>query len=505
MMRFEAITKLGFCTAFLAIFAGTRAHSADVQQAATGDTADFAPGQGLRLKVRGGSLDEVLTKLSESAGFVIQLKPGVRLDGTVDVWSEQPLSKDDAVNLVKQVLADSGYTAVTNGRILTVMRSEEGRNYTAVRVGSKPEDIPRTPELVTQIFPVRNLNPVELARVLKALLPEGRTLVVDESANALILTDTQSSIRRIAEIISALDSVSSSANMLRVFQLEYGDAKSLAATIKELFTAPDSGSRNARGNGTFLRLPGLNLGRGSDGAGAPDAGQTPVSRVSAVADERGNFVIVSAPEALMPAVEKLVASVDVSVEDVNQFQSFTLKNADPQEMADLLKGLFPDPNGGADAGTTPFQFNGRGGRGVTAGGARQGTTANNTADTTSGRMQRLGRVLAVPDRRSSTLLVSAARTLMPEIADIIYGLDEINAGRQGVHVIELKYADPYEVLQIIQDLYPNGNNSVSGAGLGDALATRRQTMLNNQFTSGPGSGTGLNTGSSSRGTGNRGS
>jgi type II secretory pathway component GspD/PulD (secretin) len=252
----------------LAIFAATRAESADVQQAATGDTADFAPGQGLRLKVRGGSLDEVLTKLSESAGFVIQLKPGVRLDGTVDVWSEQPLSKDDAVNLVKQVLADSGYTAVTNGRILTVMRSEEGRNYTAVRVGSKPEDIPRTPELVTQIFPVRNLNPVELARVLKALLPEGRTLVVDESANALILTDTQSSIRRIAEIISALDSVSSSANMLRVFQLEYGDAKSLAATIKELFTAPDSGSRNARGNGTFLRLPGLNLGRGSDGAGA---------------------------------------------------------------------------------------------------------------------------------------------------------------------------------------------------------------------------------------------
>jgi hypothetical protein len=120
-------------------------------------------------------------------------------------------------------------------------------------------------------------------------------------------------------------------------------------------------------------------------------------------------------------------------------------------------------------------------------------------------MQRLGRVLAVPDRRSSTLLVSAARTLMPEIADIIYGLDEINAGRQEVHVIELKYADPSEVLQIIQDLYPNGNNSVSGAGLGDALATRRQTMLNNQFTSGPGSGTGLNTGSSSRGTGNRGS
>ena len=54
------------------------------------------------------------------------------------------------------------------------------------------------------------------------------------------MTDTQTNIRRIAEIIAALDSVSSSANAISVFALKYADAKALVTVIKETFPAPAS-------------------------------------------------------------------------------------------------------------------------------------------------------------------------------------------------------------------------------------------------------------------------
>ena len=69
------------------------------QDAATNAAVDFPPGEGIRLDFHDAPLDDVLSYLSRAAGFVIYLRPGVRVDGTVTVRSEQPLSQGEAVNL----------------------------------------------------------------------------------------------------------------------------------------------------------------------------------------------------------------------------------------------------------------------------------------------------------------------------------------------------------------------------------------------------------------------
>ena len=57
-----------------------------------------APGPGeLRLNFRGAPIELVLNYLSDAAGFIIQLNTPVR--GTVDVWSKQPVTQEEAVNL----------------------------------------------------------------------------------------------------------------------------------------------------------------------------------------------------------------------------------------------------------------------------------------------------------------------------------------------------------------------------------------------------------------------
>ncbi|PYK99482.1 MAG: hypothetical protein DME19_08400, partial [Verrucomicrobia bacterium] len=60
--------------------------------------------KGLRLNFRGVPLEIVLNYLSDAAGFIINIKPGTDVNGKVDVWSNQPLNKDEAVDLLNTVL-----------------------------------------------------------------------------------------------------------------------------------------------------------------------------------------------------------------------------------------------------------------------------------------------------------------------------------------------------------------------------------------------------------------
>ena len=98
--------------------------------------------------------------------------------------------------------------------------------------------------MVTQILPVRYANATQLTRDLEPLLPEYASLTANESGNALVLTDTKSNIKRMAEIVTALDTSISSISTIRVFALGYADAKELAEAIKEIFEAPRSANNN---------------------------------------------------------------------------------------------------------------------------------------------------------------------------------------------------------------------------------------------------------------------
>src|SRR5579859_8271154 len=140
------------------------------QDVNTNNAADFPPEKGLRFNFRGVPLEMVLNYLSSAAGFIIHLKPGVNVKGEVNAWSSQPLSKDEAVNLLKQALSENGYTAIQDGRTLTIVRTDESKkSYLPVKLGNVPANIPRNEDMVTQIIPVRTLNPVQLLKDLQPL------------------------------------------------------------------------------------------------------------------------------------------------------------------------------------------------------------------------------------------------------------------------------------------------------------------------------------------------
>ena len=382
---------------------------------------------GLRLNFRGVPLDMVLSYLSDAAGFIIVMEGEPR--GKVDVWSNQPLTKDEAVDLLNTILNKNGYAAIRNGRTLKIVSRDDAKTKDIpVRMGSDPALIPKTEEMITQVIPVRYANATQLTKDLQPLMPTYAIMTANESGNALVITDTQTSVRRMVEIVKALDTSIASVSTIRVFPLKYADAKTLADAVKELFAPPTQQNNNNNGRNRFLNQFGGG-GGGPFGGGGPGGGGAASTsgssgagantKVTAIADERANSLVVSAPDDTIPTIEKLVAEMDVSVTDASELRVFRLRNADPAEMADLFGQLFPDEttqNQNNQQNRFGFNFGGFGG-GNNGGG--RGGNRNQSGTASSERAKKMGQVKAVADARTSSLIISASTEMMPQIAQMV--------------------------------------------------------------------------------------
>ena len=410
----------------------------------------------LRLNFRAAPLDMVLNYLSEAAGFIIVLDTDVR--GKVDLWANQPVTRDEAVSLLNATLNKNGYAAIRSGRTLTIVARDSAKTRDIpVKRGNDPAEIPKNEEMVTQIIPVRYINATQLTKDLAPLMPLTAQMTANEGGNSLVITDTQSSIHRMAEIVKALDTSVSAISAVRVFPLKYADAKSVASVIKDVFQSQDSGQRNQNDlrSQFFARFRGGPFGGGGGGGGEADSGSSGGGRanqpkVVATSDDRSNSLVVSAPEDMMATIEELVKAVDTNVEDVTEVRVFRLKYADPNEMADLLAGLFPDETKSSTDSTSGRNV--RFGGGMFGGGGGRGGAAASAAPQ-SDRQKKMGRVIAVADARTGSVVVSAARDLMVQIGAMIEQLDANPAKKQKVFVYSLENADTQEVEQILRNMF----------------------------------------------------
>ena len=449
---------------------------------------------GLRMNFRGAPLNMVLDYLSDAAGFIINKTTDVR--GTVEVWSKQPVTKDEAVELLSSVLKKNGYAVTRNGRILTILPLDTAKTSSELEVvsGTDPDDVDKSDEIETRIIPVHYANATQLVPNLQILLPTSATLAANESANTLILVAAKSDIKRMLKIVQALDTSIATVSSIKVIRLQYSDAKDTATMITQLFSQNSSQGGQANPGGPNFGGPGGGGPGGGPGnffraamqaaANANNrSGNAAANRVVAVADERSNAVIISAAPAMVATIEDMLKEIDRQVADETELRVFRLSNADPSEMADQLAKLFPDETSSANNNnnnqTMPF-FR-RGGFGQ----------ANNTTSTvTSERTKKMGKVIAVPDPRTACLIVTASKTLMPQIAEMISELDSNKGKKEVVSYFELQNADPQDVYQNLQDLFnrstvrmQNNNNRNSLLGQNNPL-TLRETTGNQQPTIG---------------------
>jgi type II secretory pathway component GspD/PulD (secretin) len=344
----------------------------------------------LRLNFRNAPLEMVLNYLSDAAGFIIVMDTQVR--GNVSVISSHPMTRNEAVDLLNAVLNKNGYAAIRDGRTLTILDKNDAKTRNIpVKTSNDPDSIPNNAEIVTQIIPIRFVEARQLVADLSSFVSPQATIVANEAGNSIVVTDTQSNIRHLTEIIRAIDNSAEGETEIRVFHLSHASPADVASELGQIFpTSGTSGSqvqtpfRFGGGGGGMGGGPGGFFQRMMAANAAGGTGTSQNSRIQkqtqvvAVADPRTSSVIVTASKDLMQEIAGMMEQLDVPSDRDQGVYVFQMKNGDPQQALTVLQNMFQSSSTSRSGTSSSSQNSALQQR------AANGTTTMGTTTTTTG-------------------------------------------------------------------------------------------------------------------------
>lgn len=387
------------------------------------------------------TLVTILDHLSEVTGAVIVMD--TTIEGRMTVISRQPLTLRESVALINSVLIKKNYTAVLMGRTLKIVPIEQAKTMTIpVRQGGNPEDIIPSDEIVTHVIPIRYARADRLVQELAELLPPYANITSNQETNTLVITDTTANIRRMVEIVRAVDTQMAGVTDVKVFHLKYSDASNVANLINEIFAKGQQGSSRNQSGSPFERLmqfrgggasgtTGGSRGRGGDRGGSSRGSSSSQEAsvqagVNAAADTYTNTLVVTGPPDLLRMVEEIIKEIDSNPLEEQSIMVYPLQNGQADNIMEVLNNLFQQmqqmlTGGGSSGGRSSRGgsggFGGRGGfgsSGGSSGGMRLSTKAGDL----------VGQVYFEADTDTNSILAIAASKHHPKIMELLKEMDK---------------------------------------------------------------------------------
>ncbi|HOG81468.1 MAG TPA: type II secretion system secretin GspD [Smithellaceae bacterium] len=308
---------------------------------------------------------EVFVKfISELTGknFIIDEK----VKGKVTIVSPKKIPVEDVYKVFLSVLEINGFATVPVGDMIKIVPSsiarEKGLETRYKKDGSGADD-----RMVTQIITLERSNPDEVKRVLDPIIPKTSSVLSYAPANLLIITDYLSNVRRMQEIVKALD-VEGAGEQITYVPLKNASASEVTKSLTGVF-------QQRRANASPVKI---------------------------VADPRTNSVIIFASVADTANVRKLVAMMDKDVpRGESNIQIFRLQNSVAEDLAKVLNNIVKETGGASAAAAT----------GTAAAGQKVSAPAVSR------------NVQVVPDKATNTLIIMAEREDYKILENIIKQLD----------------------------------------------------------------------------------
>jgi general secretion pathway protein D len=304
----------------------------------------------------------VLVKfVSELTGknFIIDDK----VKGKVTIISPKKIPLEDVYKVFLSVLEVNGFTVVPAGNMTKIIPSVSAREK-SLETRFKKDLTEPDDRMVTQVVSLERANPDEIKRVLDPIISKSSSVLSYPPAGILVITDYLSNIKRLQEIITALD-VEGAGDQISYIPLTNASASEVVKSLMTIF-------QQRRPNTTAIRV---------------------------VPDSRTNSIIILASVADTETVRKLVALMDKDApRGESNIQVYRLQNSIAEDLAKVLNSIIKDS--GASAAT---------------GGAATGQKA--LAPVVSKNVQ------VVPDKATNTLVVMAEREDYKILENIIKQLD----------------------------------------------------------------------------------
>lgn len=126
------------------------------------------------------------------------------LNFTVTVVADEPVTSDNVMATLLQVLRIHGLMLLEQGKSLVIHKSADVKQM-ATLVTDETADAEKAP-IVTRIFRMKSAKPESIAAVIQPMISSTAILEVSPETRQLILTDITANVDKIADLIENLDS-----------------------------------------------------------------------------------------------------------------------------------------------------------------------------------------------------------------------------------------------------------------------------------------------------------
>jgi general secretion pathway protein D len=260
----------------------------------------------VRLRFVNADIESVVRAVAHFTGKVIVVDP--RLKGTLTLSSDKPMTSAQALAALRSALRVQGIAIVESNGIWRVVPETDAKVQPGP-VQTGPARPTSGDEVVTRVFQLKYESAPNLLPVLRPLVTASNPISAYAGNNTIVVTDYAGNVRRVAEIIQAVDTPSAGA--IEVIRLQHAIASDIAVL----------------------------LGRLLDAGGIP--GADPSQRVSVQAEPSSNSLVLRAPSpARAEQVKALVARLDQPLSQATgNVHVVPLRNAEAAVLARTMAGL----------------------------------------------------------------------------------------------------------------------------------------------------------------------
>ena len=197
-------------------------------------------GEPVTLNFSNAEIEAVARTMASITGYNVVVDP--RVKGTITLVTEKPVSRSTAMNQFLAVLRLQGFTMVESAGLYKVVPEADAKLQSAgvSVIDSGTGASAGTNQIVTQIFKLNFESANSLVAVLRPLISPNNTINVNPGNNSLVITDYADNLRRLAQIIAAMDVAN--ATDVEVLTLNHAIATDLAPLVLRLVESGPVGS-----------------------------------------------------------------------------------------------------------------------------------------------------------------------------------------------------------------------------------------------------------------------
>ena len=198
-------------------------------------SAGAEPENGLTLDFKDADIHALIKYISEATGRNFITDPSVK--GKVTVYSPVKISPDEAFETFVSILRVQGYAVQKSGAAYKIVPLKEGLGQGEdAAVGRKMG--PETETVTTQIVPLKVGVAAELAKILPSLLGKDYAISAYTPSNTLAITAPATNVAKAMAFLDQVEASNSTGNAAAI-GLQYGDSKTLAATLSKILKSRD--------------------------------------------------------------------------------------------------------------------------------------------------------------------------------------------------------------------------------------------------------------------------